>query len=207
MKKITLETLKQALDWSYENALNGFSFIQSAPEMAEDYMKGDDSLSKKADRLIRWQVIKAGTTGFLTGMPGLIAMPVTIPADLAVVLFIQIRMIATLAHMGGYDLHDDRVRTLVYACTAGNGAKDILKNAGIIIGKNMAKASLQRLSGKALVQINKSVGFRLLTKFGQKGVLNLGKLVPVVGGIIGGTFDSSATYTIGKIAKKTFINQ
>jgi len=35
--------------------------------------------------------------------------------------------------------------------------------------------------------------------------VNLGKAVPFVGGIIGGTVDSVATNTIGNIARDTFI--
>ncbi len=205
MKKITMEKLTQALDWSYNSAVNGFSFVDSAPQMADNYMRGSKPLGKKANSLIRWQVTKAGTSGFLTGLGGIITMPITIPADLAVVLFIQIRMIAALAHMGGYDLHDDRVKTLVFACMAGNGAKDIVKGTGIVIGTKMTKSAIQKISGESLVKINKAVGFRLLTKFGQKGAVNLGKLLPLVGGIVGGTFDSTTTYIIGKTAKKAFI--
>ena len=52
---------------------------------------------------------------------------------------------------------------------------------------------------------NKKVGFRLVTKFGQKGIINLGKLVPIVGGVIGGTVDTVGTLTVGKTAKKLFI--
>jgi hypothetical protein len=44
-----------------------------------------------------------------------------------------------------------------------------------------------------------------VTKFGEKGVINLGKAVPIFGGLIGATFDSVATNTIGNIARNTFI--
>lgn len=114
-------------------------------------------------------------------------------------------MIAAIAYIGGYDLKDDRIRTLIYICLAGNGAKDILKDAGIIIGRKMTTEMIRNISGKTIVTINKKVGFRLLTKFGEKGVINLGKIVPVAGGIIGATFDSLSTHTIGKIAKSAFI--
>ena len=60
-------------------------------------------------------------------------------------------------------------------------------------------------SGKTIVAINQKVGFRLITKFGEKGAVNLGKAVPLVGGIIGATFDSVTTNTVGNIARNTFI--
>lgn len=63
---------------------------------------------------------------------------------------------------------------------------------------------VQKILGKALTKINQAVGFRLATKFGSKGLINLGKMVPVAGAIIGGRFDVTTTLTIANLAKKTF---
>ncbi|MGL6574119.1 EcsC family protein [Aeromonas hydrophila] len=158
-----------------------------------------------ANSLIRWQNTKAGTSGFLTGLGGIITMPVTIPANIASVMYVQIRMIAAIAHIGGHDIKDDRVKTLVYACLTGNAAKDIMKDIGIVVGTKLTTNAIKNISGKTIIEINKKVGFRLLTKFGEKGVINLGKAVPLVGGLIGGSMDSIATNTIGNIARDTFI--
>ena len=38
------------------------------------------------DNFISWQVAKCGTSGFLTGLGGLITLPVAIPANIASVL-------------------------------------------------------------------------------------------------------------------------
>ena len=54
--------------------------------------------------------------------------------------------------------------------------------------------------------INQKVGFRLLTKFGETGAINLGKAVPVVGGVIGGSFDFATTKIIANNAYKMFID-
>lgn len=132
-------------------------------------------------------------------------MPITIPANLASVLYVQIRMIAAIAYMGGYDLKNDKVQSLVYACLAGNAAKDILKDIGIVVGTKLTTQAITNISGKTITAINQKIGFRLLTKFGEKGVINFGKAVPIVGGIIGATVDSFATNTIGHIAKDVFI--
>lgn len=173
--------------------------------MAENYMSKGGSKKDMANSLIRWQNTKAGTSGFISGVPGLLFMPVTIPANIASVLYVQIRMIAAIAYIGGYDLKDDKVKSLVYTCMAGNGAKDILKDIGIVIGKKMAQQMVNNISGKTIIAINQKVGFRLLTKFGQTGAINLGKGIPVLGGIIGGTFDTVTTNIIGNVARNTFI--
>ncbi len=195
----------QVLDWAYDKAINGVSGLDSASELADSYMKTNSSPVDMANSLIRWQNTKAGTSGFLTGLGGIITMPVTIPANIASVMYVQIRMIAAIAHIGGHDIKDDRVKTLVYACLTGNAAKDIIKDAGIVIGTKLTTNAIKNISGKTLIEINKKVGFRLFTKFGEKGVINLGKAVPLVGGIIGGSMDSIATNTIGNIARDTFI--
>ena len=57
---------------------------------------------------------------------------------------------------------------------------------------------------KILGKINKAVGFKLVTKFGTQGVINLVKIIPFVSGVISASTDAIATNTIGKIAKKTF---
>lgn len=88
---------------------------------------------------------------------------------------------------------------------AGNGAKDILKDLGIVFGKKFTIQMIKNISGKTITAINQKVGFRLITKFGEKGLINLGKAVPLIGGAIGLGFDSVATNTIGNIARATFI--
>ena len=132
-------------------------------------------------------------------------MPVTIPANIASVMYVQIRMIAAIAQMGGYDIRDDRVKTLVYACLVGDAVKDILKDSGLLIGTKLATNAISQISGKSLTMINQRVGFRLLTKFGEKGAVNLGKMVPLLGGVIGGSIDAVTTNIIGNVARDTFI--
>jgi hypothetical protein len=195
-----------ALDWAYDKAVNGVAGLDSASDLADNYLRQSGTLLQQVDSLIRWQNTKAGTSGFLSGLGGLITMPVSIPANITSVMYIQIQMIAAIAKMGDHDLKDDRVRTLVYVCLTGNAAKDILKDIGIVIGRKMTENAIRNISGKTITAINQKVGFRLLTKFGEKGAINLGKAVPLLGGIVGATFDSVATNTIGNVARNTFIN-
>ena len=207
--ELTESTIMKTLDWVYDKAVNGVGIagIETAEDMANDYLKGNGDLVDKVNSLIRWQNTKAATSGFLTGLGGILLMPVTIPANLASVMYVQIQMIATIAVMGGYDPREDAVKTLVYACLTGNALKDILKDTGIVIGTKLATSAIKCISGKTLTMINQRVGFRLLTKFGEKGAINLGKAIPFVGGVIGGTIDFVATNTIGTIARNTFIGE
>lgn len=204
-KELSESKVMQVLDWAYDKAINGVAGLDSASELAESYMKKESADKDKANSLIRWQNTKAGTSGFLTGLGGIITMPITLPANITSVIYIQIRMIAAIAHIGGHDVRDDRVKSLVYACLAGNAAKDILKDIGIVVGTKLTTSAIKNISGKTIIAINQKVGFRLLTKFGEKGAINLGKVVPLIGGLIGGTFDTVTTNTIGNVARDTFI--
>lgn len=204
--KLTQEKVEAGLDWAYRQAIHGeLPFVESAEQLARDYKDKAGCLEDAVDSLIRNQVAKASTTGFLTGLGGLIVLPVTLPANLAAVLLIQLRMIGAIAYMCDYDPKTDQVKTLLYMCLAGNGAKEVAAHVGIDIGKKIATTGVKAIPGKALIEVNKKVGFRLFTKFGQKGAVNLGKMVPLAGGAIGATVDGSATYAVGKVAKRLFL--
>lgn len=198
-------TLMQALDWTYDKAVNGLTGLDSAADLARDYTKQTGSRRDQAQSLIRWQSTKAATSGFLTGLGGIMTLPVTLPVNVASVMYIQVRLVAALAVMGGYDVRDDRVKVLVYACLTGNAAKDIIKDVGIVAGRKLTERAIRGISAKTITAINQKVGFRLLTKFGEKGVINLGKMIPLAGGVVGGSLDAVSTRTIGHIARETFV--
>ena len=203
--ELTQNVMLRILDWAYEQALEGPAGLDSARDLARDYQKQDGSPLEEVNSLIRWQNTKAATSGFVTGLGGLITLPVAVPANVSSVLFVQVRMIAAIAIMGGHNVDDDRVKTLVCACLAGNVAKEILRQVGIEVGQKLAVSAIKSITRETLVAINRAVGFRLLTKFGEKGVINLGKAVPLVGGVIGATFEAVSTNGVGNVARDTFI--
>lgn len=207
MAALTESTIQQALDWAYDKAVNGVPGLDSAVELAAEYAKQEGTLYDQANALIRWQIAKCATSGFVTGLGGLMTLPVAIPANITSVLYVQVRMIAAIAHLGGHDIKDDRVKTLVYTALCGNAALPVLKEIGVKVGTKVTQRIIQNISKEVIISINKAVGFRLLTKFGSTGVVNLGKAIPLVGGIVGGTVDGVATNTIGNVARDLFIAQ
>ena len=194
------------LDVCYDKALQGvLPGEKSIEELAKDYLAKTSSREKAIDKLIGYQTVLCGTNGFITGLGGLLALPVTIPTNVAGVIYVQLRMIAAIAHINGYDIYSDQVRTIAYACLTGSSAANILKNVGIKISEKMAVNALKKVPGAIFIKINQQVGFRLVTKFGQKGLVNVIKMMPLVGGVVGGVFDTGMTLTIGNVAKKVFL--
>ncbi len=173
-EKIDKNLVIKLLDMAYDKA------ITPAIQMGDSYLQGKGDLNQQVNLLIKYQVAKTSATGFVTGLGGLITLPVAVPADVAATIYVQTKMIAAIAHMGGYDIRDDKVKTLVYVCLVGDAVKDVLTEIGV----SVVRRSLIRASGKSL-----------------------SKVLPFVGAIIGGTINGITTKAIGQIAKKMFIEK
>ena len=205
-KKCSQADMMNLLDSLYSKCIQGIPMISSPIEkMADDYLQHNATVEDAAKDMINKQVIKCTTSGFITNLGGVITLPVTIPANVGSVMYVQMRMIACAAYMAGYDVHTDQVQTLVYACLAGVSVMEVAKKAGIKIGQKGLENLIDKIPGKVLIAINQKVGFRMLTKFGETGAINLGKAIPVVGGVIGGGFDFIDTKFIGNRAYNQFI--
>lgn len=205
--KLTKADIMNTLEKLYDKSLEGIPMVsEPIEELTNQYLSKHDDINKAAKSFINYQIAKCTTSGFLTGFGGIITLPVTIPANIGSVLYVQMRMIACLAHMGGYAINDDQTQTLVYACLAGVSVDAIIKQTGIKIGTKITTSLVKKIPGTVLTKINQRVGFRLLTKFGTKGVINIGKMIPIVGAVVGGTFDFAETKVIADRAYKLFIN-
>lgn len=193
------------LDSCYEKSLNGIPHVSPSVEtIACEYLKKYPTAEKATKAMIKNQIIKCTTSGFVTGFGGIITLPVTIPANVGSVLYVQMRMIACTACLAGFELNSDYTQTFVYACLAGVTVNNVIKQAGIKFGMKFANGLIKKIPGKVLTKINQKVGFRFITKFGTKGIVNMGKLIPGVGAVIGGSLDLVETKAIGARAYKWF---
>ena len=208
-KLITQEQMMQTLDKIYKSAMEGLSIngfgSESCNNLAQQYLIKYQNVDKAANRFIDAQIAKCSISGFVTSLGGLITLPVAIPANVVSVIYVQMRMIGTLAVMGGYDLHDDEVQTLVYLCLVRSSITDALKTAGVKVTEKLTIKMLKNLPGTVLTKINQMVGFRFITKFGTRGVVNLAKVIPVVSGFTGAAIDWAATRAIANQAKSVFL--
>lgn len=203
---ITEEQMAEILNTLYIKSVNGIPKVSlPVDDLVADYIKKNPSVEEAAKSLINNSTVKCGTSGFLTGFGGFATMIATLPANITSVMYVQLRMCCAIAKMAGYDIHSDQVQTLIYACLTGSAMSDILKQAGIKFGQKFGVAMVKKIPGKTITAINQKVGFRFVTKFGEKGIVNLGKVVPVLGAFIGGGIDVASTRIIGYNAYKIFM--
>jgi hypothetical protein len=203
--KLDERIILQVLEWSYGKVISGVGFLGSAYDLAEEYQQKSGSNREAVTNLINWQTAKCATTGFVTGMGGVITLPFAVPANIASVLFFQLQMIAAIAVIGGHDPRSHQVRSMAFICLTGSAATDLLKALGVRVGEKTSLLALEAISAQVTSKINSLVGLRLLTKFGKRGFINFGKAVPVVGGIVCGSVDAATTRIIGKTAAKYFV--
>lgn len=203
--KLDEKDVLEVLGSIYGTAINGIpSVSKPISAFSEEYLERSPDAKTAARKMIDNAIVKCTTSGFLTGFGGLITLPVTLPANVTSVLYIQLRMIASIAYLAGLDVKSDITQTLVYASLAGVSVAEVIKKAGIQFGQKLTNAMVQKIPGKALIAINKKVGFRFVTKFGEKGIINIGKMIPVVGAVISGGFDLAETRIIADRAFREF---
>ena len=206
IKDLSQEDVMGLLDTCYTKCLDGIPKVSpSIEDMANDYLSKYASTEDACKAMLKNQITKCTTSGFVTGFGGVITMPFTLPANVGNVMYVQMRMIACTAYMAGYDLNSDQTQTFVYACLAGVAVNGILKKAGISFGVKLATGVIKKIPGKVLTKINQKVGFRFITKFGTKGIVNLGKMVPGVGAVVGGGLDFVETKVIADRAYRWFM--
>lgn len=211
MEGLDESQVQELIQWLIDQAVGGVQVaghqvLASAENLAASFRTPREgrSLDDAIDELIAWETGKSFTIGFVTGLGGALALPVTIPADMAASWVIQARMAAAIALLRGFNLDEERVRTFILMALVADSMKEVLAQVGIKVGEKIAMRMVQEIPRTMLVAINKAVGFRLVTKLGQKGIVQLGKLVPLAGGVVGGTIDATACLAVGMSAKALF---
>ncbi|AUN14694.1 EcsC family protein [Paraclostridium sordellii] len=208
MKKIKLPS-KEELQKSLETVIDYVISTDSAT--IEAYVNklyeqnpgiSRDELAKK---ILHRKSIKNGFVGAITGVGGLITLPVSVPADLVCSWRIQATMAFSIAYIYGHTKDTTDLKTDLYIIMAGDSAKEAIKRFGIEVSKNITKKAVDKYITKdIMVKIWKVVGQKIITKAGEKSMTSFMKLVPIAGAPVGFVFDWTATQAVGKIAIKYY---
>jgi hypothetical protein len=199
----------------------GVGPLQGSIEYAEDRLgrartKGrseEQAREVAIRRIVRESVGKAGTTGLVTGLGGLVTMPITIPASLGGNFVINTRMVGAIAYLRGYDPADPLVQTMIQLVVAGVSIEKIAAEFGVKVGKQAVqklaiKTAMRAIEAVPVVVIDRvsaRAGYLLVIRYGPiRTAAALYKAAPIVGGLAGGAVDASFTRATGILAKKAF---
>lgn len=208
--KKSLKLLSQTLD----QGINGIGPLQSAEALGEKFLINPAYSTKleKIDALARWEIRKNFSTGFLTSLGGILTLPLTIPASLAASWILQIRMVAAMAHVAGFNIADPPVKTSIAICLLGNRAKDLLDADLSQIEDVLKKGNTAGFSKQSLQVVNQALASALIRVATEKGFTRVAKSIPLLGGVAGGLLDyfsakESADFAIELFDMKELLNE
>ena len=196
-----VNALEKAVNWMLDKSTpNIVSYVEKLREQNNEL--SNNALAKK---IVNRKSFKNGLVGGITGLGGLIALPVAVPADLLASWKIQISMTIAIAHIYGHTVDTTDLKTDIFIVLAGDSAKETLKRFGIEASKSITKKVIEKyITRDVMVKIWKVVGQKIITKAGQKSLTSFMKMVPLVGAPVGFAFDWSASKVVGRNAIKYY---
>ncbi|WP_375430752.1 hypothetical protein [uncultured Friedmanniella sp.] len=183
----------------------GVGPITGSRTYAEDRLRRWGDPERAISRIINESTLASGTSGFVTGVGGLITLPVTLPASLAGALVINLRMVGAIAHLREWELEDPHTQTVGMMVAAGSSGQAALSALGVKVGTEVGKQAIKAIPITLIRELNRRAGFMLLAKYGtQRSALTLAKGVPLLGGFASGAIDSTLTRAVGRAATTAF---
>lgn len=185
-------------------AIDGVGPFGSAAAAADAHLAecGGDraaAVSTLIDRHVRG----AGMGGFVTNLGGLVTMAVAIPANVTGLALLQCRLVATIAHLHGYDLNDPRVRNAVLACLLGpNTVKELVRSGDLPSGP-MGLATSPVHDPALDTSIAQAVTTEMFGRVGgRRMATTIGRRIPLLGSGVGAVGDGVSTYRVGRYAER-----
>ena len=191
-----------------EFAIEGRGSIPGAKSAAAKSLQSRGEHEAAVDSVIRQHVGLAGAQGFLTNLGGLITVPVALPANLAGLAVVQMRMIAAIAHLRGYDVDDRRMRVALTLAMLGEDEVRKQVSSGKLPATPMVVATAPVFDPALDRHVSERVFGDLGTKMaGKHVVVQVAKRIPLVGGGVGAAADSYFTDALGQYARREFVRR
>jgi len=198
-----------ALRWILNAAINGVGKLPGARVTAGRRLAACHGDYEEAiSSLILQHTVAGGVGGFVTNLGGVVALVAAMPANLASLALNQSRLVASIAHLRGYDLDDPRVRSAIMECLLGRSLVEDMVAKGELPSTPIAVATAPVPDAKLEQQVCEKVLSAWLAQIGGKQtVAFVAKRIPVIGGGVGAATDSYSTRAIGRYAASQFVSR
>jgi hypothetical protein len=158
-----------------------------------------DTTDALARRLVKSAASRAGWSGAATGTLSLIALPIGLPAGVAMSMMHEAELIFALLELYGLETEGEAGRARLYALWAGAGFAGAAKAVGLKAGANAIGAVLRgSLPGQILKRLNPLLLKAILARLGLGWVPRALKLWPILGAPIAYVIDRAALLALGE---------
>lgn len=189
-----------------EFAIDGNTAFPGAKATAARRLQERSDREAAIDALISSHIALASAQGFLTSVGGLITVPVGLPANIAGLAILSVRMIASIAHLRGYDVDDRRVRVALTLTMLGEDEVRKLITEGKLPTTPLAVATAPVFDPDLERAISERVMGSLAGRLGGKHLaVVVVRRIPLVGGGVGAAVDGWLTFGLGGYAKREFV--
>ncbi len=189
-----------------EFAINGNDTFPGAKAAAAKKLQEKGDREAAIDSLITSHIGFASAQGFVTSVGGLITLPVGLPANIAGLAVLSVRMMAAVAHLRGYDVTDRRVKAALTLAMLGEDDVRKLVKDGKLPTTPLAVATAPMFDPDLDRLISERVMGSLAGRLGGKHLaVVVVRRIPLVGGGVGAAVDGLLTYGLGAYAKREFI--
>jgi len=149
-------------------------------------------------RLVASMALRAGLLGAATGTLSLVALPVGLPAGVAISLLLEAELIFALLELYGVDTEGEQGQLKLYALWAGAGFADAAKSVGLRAGATAVGRVLRgSLPGRIIRRLNPVLWKAILRRLGLEWLPRAAKFWPVLGAPIGFALDRAALRALG----------
>ncbi|MDR0415981.1 MAG: EcsC family protein [Propionibacteriaceae bacterium] len=189
-----------------DTAVDGTGRLPGAKRVAGSHLARHRAAEPAIDALIRLHIALASAQGFVTNVAGGLASLVGMPANLVGIVVVQIRLVASIAHLHGYDIDDPRVRTALVMCLLGE--KEINKQvaAGQLPSTPLAVATAAVIDDALANQVAARVLQDVLGTLATKDLAGfIIRKVPLLGGGVGAVVDAYSTRRIAHYARRHLV--
>src|SRR6266478_5096582 len=149
-------------------------------------------------RLIESMSLRAGVAGAATGTLSLVALPLGLPAGIAISLLLEAELIFSLLELYGIETEGEQGRLKLYALWAGAGFADAAKSVGLRAGATALGRVLRgSLPGRLIRRLNPALWKAILRRLGLEWLPRAAKFWPVLGAPIAFALDRAALRALG----------
>ncbi|MBN3897523.1 MAG: hypothetical protein HWQ41_20295 [Nostoc sp. NOS(2021)] len=172
---------------------NIVSAIEEGREWGQTFLN-DSSWGGDKEQMLNHAIYELTLWSMGNGIASGVVGVAGIPFEIVSTLYAQVKLASTLFTIHEIDTYSESARLLILAAAAGVGVSELANQLGTQVGTQVGSQAIQKalmsIPGKTFAEINKALGIKLISKAGEKTLVNVAKIVPFIGPPINGTINA-----------------